>query len=115
MLQNLRQKARRPVSATADPMQRWVGSIGLTVAVGIAYFLAARLSLALLTKPDGVEESFGEQLGLTNDWAVRIIRAVGNYGEVFERNVGSGSRLGIPRGINAQWSNGGIQSAPPIR
>jgi integral membrane sensor domain MASE1 len=54
MLQNLRQKARRPMSATADPMQRWVGSIALTVAVGIAYFLAARLSLALLTKPDGV-------------------------------------------------------------
>jgi PAS domain S-box-containing protein len=54
MLQNLRQEARRQMSATADPMQRWVGAIGLTVAVGIAYFLAARLSLALLTKPDGV-------------------------------------------------------------
>jgi general L-amino acid transport system substrate-binding protein len=71
-------------------------------------------------KPDvkrlvGNEGDFGEQLGLTNDWAVRIIRAVGNYGEVFERNVGTGSRLAIPRGINAQWSNGGIQYAPPIR
>jgi general L-amino acid transport system substrate-binding protein len=54
-------------------------------------------------------------MGLTNDWAVRIIRHVGNYGEVFERNVGTGSRLAIPRGINSLWTNGGIQYAPPIR
>jgi general L-amino acid transport system substrate-binding protein len=72
------------------------------------------------TKPDvrrlvGTEEKYGEQLGLTNDWVVRIIRHVGNYGEVFERNVGTGSRLAIPRGINSLWSSGGIQYAPPIR
>ncbi len=71
-------------------------------------------------KPDvkrlvGTEENFGEQFGLTKDWAVRIIRHVGNYGEVFERNVGTGSQLAIPRGINSLWSNGGIQYAPPIR
>jgi general L-amino acid transport system substrate-binding protein len=71
-------------------------------------------------KPDvkrfaGIEEKYGEQMGLTNDWAVRIIRHVGNYGEVFERNVGTGSKLAIPRGINSLWSNGGIQYAPPIR
>src|SRR5215475_9288884 len=46
----------------------------------------------------GTEGNFGEQLGLTKDWAVRIIKHVGNYGEVFERNVGTGSRLGISRG-----------------
>jgi general L-amino acid transport system substrate-binding protein len=63
----------------------------------------------------GLEGTFGEQIGLTNDWAVRIVRLVGNYSEVFERNVGVGSKLAIPRGINQLWSNGGIQYAPPIR
>jgi general L-amino acid transport system substrate-binding protein len=63
----------------------------------------------------GTERDFGEQIGLTKDWAARIIKLVGNYDEVFERNVGTGSRLGIPRGINNLWSNGGIQYAPPIR
>jgi len=63
----------------------------------------------------GLEGEFGEQMGLTNDWAARIIRLVGNYGEVFEHNVGTGSKLGIPRGINQLWNKGGIQYAPPIR
>jgi general L-amino acid transport system substrate-binding protein len=63
----------------------------------------------------GVEGDYGAQLGLTNDWAARIIRHVGNYGEVYDRNVGTGSRLGIPRGMNQLWSAGGIQYAPPIR
>jgi general L-amino acid transport system substrate-binding protein len=63
----------------------------------------------------GAESNFGEQLGLPKDWAVRIVKHVGNYGESFERNVGSGSRLGIERGLNRLWSKGGIQYAPPIR
>jgi general L-amino acid transport system substrate-binding protein len=63
----------------------------------------------------GTDGDFGEQMGLTRDWAVRIIRAVGNYGEVFERNVGTESRLGIPRGLNHLWAAGGILYAPPIR
>jgi general L-amino acid transport system substrate-binding protein len=71
-------------------------------------------------KPDvkrlvGTEGNYGEELGLTNDWAVRIVKLVGNYGEAFERNVGTGSRLAIPRGINQLWDAGGIQYAPPIR
>ncbi|MGD9767097.1 MAG: amino acid ABC transporter substrate-binding protein [Pseudolabrys sp.] len=71
-------------------------------------------------KPDvrrfvGTEGNYGEQLGLTKDWAARIVRHVGNYGESFERNVGTGSRLGIARGLNNLWNNGGIQYAPPIR
>jgi general L-amino acid transport system substrate-binding protein len=71
-------------------------------------------------KPDvrrfmGTEGNFGEQIGLTKDWAVRIIKHVGNYGESFERNVGSGSKLNIDRGLNKLWSKGGIQYAPPIR
>jgi len=82
---------------------------------------ASNLDEALKSqKPDvrrllGVEGTYGEDLGLTRDFVARIVRAVGNYGEVFERNVGSGSKLGIPRGINQLWSIGGIQYAPPVR
>ena len=82
---------------------------------------SATLDQALKSeKPDvkrfvGTDGAYGEQLGLTKDWAVRIVKNVGNYGEVFERNVGSASKLGIPRGINQLWSTGGIQYAPPIR
>jgi general L-amino acid transport system substrate-binding protein len=63
----------------------------------------------------GTEGSYGEQLGLTNDWAYRIVRHVGNYGESFERNVGMGSPLKIARGLNALWTKGGLQYAPPVR
>ena len=63
----------------------------------------------------GVEGSFGQGLGLTNDWAYRIIKHVGNYGESFERNVGMGSPIKIRRGLNALWDKGGLQYAPPIR
>ena len=63
----------------------------------------------------GTEGAYGEQLGLTKDWVVRIIKHVGNYGESFDRNMGPGSKLGISRGINRLWTKGGIQYAPPIR
>jgi general L-amino acid transport system substrate-binding protein len=63
----------------------------------------------------GVEGDFGKNLGLTNDWAYRIIKQVGNYGESFERNVGMGSPIKIRRGLNALWTQGGLQYAPPIR
>jgi general L-amino acid transport system substrate-binding protein len=63
----------------------------------------------------GSEGKFGEAIGLTNDWAYRIIKHVGNYGESFERNVGQGSLLKIARGQNALWTKGGLQYAPPIR
>ena len=63
----------------------------------------------------GTDGNLGEQLGLTKDWFSRIIRAVGNYGESFDRNVGAGSKLQISRGLNKLWNQGGIQYAPPIR
>ena len=63
----------------------------------------------------GTEGNYGEQLGLTNDWAVRIVKGVGNYGEAFDRNVGKDSPLKINRGLNRLWDKGGIQYAPPIR
>jgi general L-amino acid transport system substrate-binding protein len=63
----------------------------------------------------GTEGDFGKDIGLTKDWALRIVKHVGNYGEVFEKNVGSGSPLKIERGLNKLWNKGGIQYAPPIR
>ncbi len=63
----------------------------------------------------GAEGDFGKPLGLSNAWAANAIRAEGNYGEIYERNVGVQTKLGIPRGLNELWDNGGIQYAPPIR
>ena len=63
----------------------------------------------------GVEGDFGKGLGLSKDWAYRIVKHVGNSGEAFNRNVGEGSPLKIKRGMNALWSSGGIQYAPPVR
>lgn len=63
----------------------------------------------------GVDEKFGVALGLKNDWALNIVKLVGNYADVFNANIGPDTRLGIPRGKNALWSAGGLQYAPPIR
>ncbi|MBV5264506.1 amino acid ABC transporter substrate-binding protein [Pinisolibacter aquiterrae] len=63
----------------------------------------------------GKDGSFGTDIGLTNDWAYQIVKLMGNYGELFEKNVGETSPLKISRGINALWSKGGLQYAPPIR
>jgi hypothetical protein len=72
------------------------------------------------TRPDvrrllGAEGTFGEDMGLSKDWAANIVKSVGNYGDIYDRNLGSGSPLGIPHGLNQLWSLGGIQYAPPIR
>ncbi len=61
------------------------------------------------------DSKLAADLGLPNEWVVSIVKSVGNYGEVFERNIGQGSDLKIARGINALWSKGGLQYAPPIR
>ncbi len=63
----------------------------------------------------GGTEDTGKLLGLDKEWAARAIKATGNYGEIFERNVGPKSELGMPRGINNLWSKGGIMYAPPVR
>jgi general L-amino acid transport system substrate-binding protein len=63
----------------------------------------------------GTSGSFGEEIGLTNAWAANAIRTVGNYGEVYDRNLGAKTSLAIPRGLNQLWNSGGIQYAPPIR
>jgi len=72
------------------------------------------------TNPDirrllGKDGELGKGIGVSNDFVVNIVKAVGNYGEAFERNVGSGSRLKIDRGLNKLWNKGGIQYAPPLR
>jgi general L-amino acid transport system substrate-binding protein len=63
----------------------------------------------------GKDGELGKGIGLSNDFVVNVVKAVGNYGELFERNVGTGSRLNIARGLNNLWNKGGIQYAPPLR
>jgi general L-amino acid transport system substrate-binding protein len=63
----------------------------------------------------GLEGDFGKQLGVDNAWAYTIIKQVGNYGEIYENNVGSNTPIGLPRGVNELWTKGGLQYAPPIR
>lgn len=63
----------------------------------------------------GAEGRFGKQLGLPDDWAVRAIKAGGNYGEIFEKYIGESTAIGLPRGLNHLWNRGGILYAPPFR
>jgi general L-amino acid transport system substrate-binding protein len=63
----------------------------------------------------GVSADYGQYMGLPKDWAYRIIKHVGNYGEIYERNVGPDTALGLERGVNALWNNGGLLYAPPVR
>jgi len=63
----------------------------------------------------GVTDTVGPDMGLPQDWAVRALKAEGNYGEIFERNLGPKTPLRLERGLNAQWTQGGLQYAPPIR
>ena len=63
----------------------------------------------------GVEGSQGEELGLRKDWAYQIIKQVGNYSEIFERNIGENTPIGLARGLNDLWTRGGLQYSPPFR
>ena len=63
----------------------------------------------------GLEGSLGTKLGLSDDWAANVIRAVGNYGEIFERHIGVKTPVGLKRGLNALWNKGGILYAAPFR
>ena len=63
----------------------------------------------------GVTPGLGSALGLDDKWAYNIIKQVGNYGEIFERNVGPKTPLGLPRGLNALWTQGGLMYAAPFR
>ena len=63
----------------------------------------------------GVTPGLGKALGLDEKWAYNMIKQVGNYGEIFERNVGKNTALGLERGLNALWTNGGLMYALPLR
>jgi general L-amino acid transport system substrate-binding protein len=63
----------------------------------------------------GTEGNLGEMLGLSADWGVNVIAAVGNYGEIFEGNIGENTPIGLARGLNAQWTDGGLLYSPPFR
>lgn len=63
----------------------------------------------------GVEGKFGEAMGVSNDWVYKIVKQVGNYGEIFDRNVGENSKLKIKRGLNQLWTKGGLQYGMPVR
>ena len=99
--QSLRDQSRRVVRA----LDRISTMVILALLSLQAHAQASDPITRLLTK--GVDM-------LTNQWAVNLVRRVGNYGEIFERNLGTGTALGIPRGINQLWNLGGIQYAPPI-
>ena len=63
----------------------------------------------------GIGDDTGKLLGLDSEWLARAVKATGNYGEIFERNVGPTSPLKLPRGVNNQWNKGGLMYAPPVR
>jgi len=63
----------------------------------------------------GTEGNTGEMLGLRADWGLQAVKAGGNYGEIFERFIGVNTPIGLERGLNAQWYNGGLIYSPPIR
>jgi len=77
--------------------------------------LKANSKIPTIRRLLGLEGTFGADMGLDADWAARAIKATGNYSEMFERNLGKGSKLGIERGINALWNAGGLMYVPPVR
>jgi general L-amino acid transport system substrate-binding protein len=117
-----------PATINADPAWadavRWTVNalfqaeeLGITKA-NVAAKLAeakAKPNLADLRRFLGVEGDFGKQLGLAPDFVVKAVSAVGNYGEIFERNVGEASKLKLARGLNRQWKDGGLIYSPPFR
>jgi len=117
-----------PATTNADPAWadalRWTvfalmqaEELGITKA-NVATKLAeakANTNQADLRRFLGVEGDFGKQLGLPPDFVVKAVKAVGNYGEIFDRNVGPASALKLDRGLNRQWKDGGLIYSPPFR
>ncbi|WP_332696199.1 amino acid ABC transporter substrate-binding protein [Bosea sp. (in: a-proteobacteria)] len=86
--------------------------LGVSTANADAAMASAKPDVRRLT---GAEGGFGKALGLDDAWAIRAVRATGNYAEIYERNLGVNSPLGIPRGLNQLWNMGGVLYAPPMR
>jgi general L-amino acid transport system substrate-binding protein len=117
-----------PASSKADPawadVLRWTiyalmqaEELGISQSTIDARLAEARANpnQADLRRFLGVEGDFGRQLGLAPDFVVQVIRATGHYGEIFARNVGMGSPIGLERGLNQPWSKGGLMFSPPFR
>jgi general L-amino acid transport system substrate-binding protein len=114
-----------PMVKTGD--SNWFHIVRWTVAaviaaeeLGVTSQNVDQLKQASDTKPEvkrllGVGDNLGQKLGLSADWAYNAIKQVGNYGEIFERHVGEKTPLGLSRGANAQWTDGGLLQAPPFR
>lgn len=100
---------------------RWtVAAVVAAEELGVTSQNVDQLKQAGDTKPEvkrllGVGDNLGQKLGLSADWAYNIVKQVGNYGEIFERHVGEKTPLGLSRGANAQWTDGGLLQAPPFR
>ena len=87
---------------------------------GVTSANVAQLSSAPTDNPEvnrllGTESNLGEMVGLDNDAWKRAIMVGGNYGEIFERHIGENTPIGLARGLNAQWKNGGLLYSPPFR
>lgn len=87
---------------------------------GVTSANVAELSAAPTDNPEinrllGTEGDLGAMIGLSSDWAARIIAEIGNYGEVFEAHIGENTTVGLARGLNAQWTEGGLLYSPPFR
>jgi len=88
--------------------------------LGVTSANVAELAAAPTQNPEinrllGTEGELGKMMGLDNAWAKNAIAAVGNYGEVFEKNIGASTAIGLARGLNAQWTDGGLLYTPPFR
>ncbi|PKP64429.1 MAG: hypothetical protein CVT86_03690 [Alphaproteobacteria bacterium HGW-Alphaproteobacteria-8] len=100
---------------------RWVfNAMVIAEELGVTSANVAELASAPQANPEvnrllGAEGEYGKMIGLPNDWAVKVIGEVGNYGEVFDRYIGEQTAVGLSRGLNALWTNGGILYAPPYR
>ena len=77
--------------------------------------MAANTSNPEVARLLGTEGELGAMLGLDADWAKRAIETQGNYGEIFEKNIGESTPIGLARGLNAQWTDGGLLYSPPFR
>jgi general L-amino acid transport system substrate-binding protein len=100
---------------------RWTLNVMIAAEeLGITSANVAELAAGPTPNPEvnrilGTEGEMGAMMGLDNDWAVRVISSVGNYGEVFESNIGEATSVGLARGLNAQWTEGGLLYTPPFR
>jgi general L-amino acid transport system substrate-binding protein len=88
--------------------------------LGVTSANVAEMASAATDNPEinrllGTEGEYGAMIGLDKDWAVRAIAAGGNYGEIFEKNIGENTPIALARGLNAQWKDGGLLYSPPFR